>query len=313
MRNLFIALGLILVGCGSSKEYSSITQLLSGNLSQSARGGTSLLAEKTCPTGKICLTPTNLEGRIYSGGLMVGGNGGTSGYRVSTVGATSEVRQRPDLGKNGTLIFDLKNTTEFTGGYFCCGGSSYPSDAEAIVRRLEFDFDTVDATVTVPSTAGTAIQGKTYTIRLIYVNDTTVSDIVSGESTTVYMADKLVKGPGETTFKWCDGSGCTATTRPSSGLLSDSSIVARSGEGNNNYSSVWIALDNEITFTKAEAEQGSWKFRVNFNVSNAAIFEDTDWANIQTVRQLVDKFSLPSDMRNNYQTAVTVALTKEKV
>ena len=308
-----------LAGCGifdinGGTTFQSVTRL-----TRSDAGAATMMAVQTsimpsagenCPTGFQCLTPDNLEGRVYSGSLMVGGNGDSLGYAVTTVGATEDVRRRPDLGKDGTLIFNLNSTTDFSGDYTCCGGSAYPPDEDAIVRRLEFSFDFFDATFTVPGTAGPSIAGKTYRIRLVYVVETEVADIANDSTVSVMLGDKLVRVPGGSAFRWCDDSGCSFASRPASPLAA-AGLTTHSGPGNQNYAifSTNLSDNTSITFTQAEALQGNWIFTVHFDLENALRFDITDWSAVNSVQDLVAAFSRFGDHVNN-STSVRASLTK---
>ena len=119
-----------------------------------------------CDEGKPCITPLNLEGRIYSGNLMVGGNGGSPGVPVRVIEGYDPNIRGPESNRGGLVKFNLGTATDLSGNYACCDGySSYPPDELAVVHRLELLFDYLDATFIVPTGAGTAIAGKTYTIR----------------------------------------------------------------------------------------------------------------------------------------------------
>ena len=181
----------------------SITRLTRAQTPSAAPVGAARAAGIPCSTGFLCLTPDNLEGRVYSASLMVGGNGNEVGYAVTTVGATEEVRRRPDLGIGGELTFNINTSTDLSGDYTCCGGTAYPSDANAVVRRLEFTWDYLDATFTVPETAGSEIAGTTHTIRLVYVSEATVGDVRPDTTATLLIGDKLVRSGTASTFSWC--------------------------------------------------------------------------------------------------------------
>ncbi len=314
----FIAV-LGLAGCGivdinGGTTFQSVTRLTRSDTGAAtmAAAQTSIMrsAVENCPTGFQCLTPDNLEGRVYSGSLMVGGNGSSLGYAVTTVGATEDVRRRPDLGKDGTLTFNLNSTTDFSGDYTCCGGSAYPADEDAIVRQLEFSFDFLDATFTVPGTAGPSIAGKTYAIRLVYVLETEVADIASDSTVSVMLGDKLVRVPGDSAYRWCDDSGCSFASRPGSPLAA-AGITIDSGPGNQNYAifSTNLTDNTSITFTQAEALQGNWIFTVHFDLEDALRFDITDWSAVSSVQDLVAAFSRFGDHINN-STSVRVSLTK---
>ncbi len=310
------ALGL--AGCGLVDTHDDATLQSVTRLTRSDTGAATMAAVQTsimpsavgnCPPGFQCLTPDNLEGRVYSGSLMVGGNGNGIGYAVTTVGATEDVRRRPDLGKDGTLTFNLNSTTDFSGDYTCCGGSAYPADEDAIVRRLEFSSDFLDATFTVPGTAGSSIAGKTYTIRLVYVVETEVAGI-AGDSTSVMLGDKLVRVPGDSAFRWCDDSDCSLASRPASPLAAVG-LAIDSGPGNQNYAifSTNLTDTTSITFTEAEALQGNWIFTVLFDLEDALRFDITGWSAVNSVQDLVAAFSRFGDHINN-STSVRVSLTK---
>ncbi len=80
--------------------------------------------------------------------------------------------------------------------------------------------------------------------------------------------------------------------------------------GNKNYAVFSINLtNNPMSFTKAEAEQGNWLFKVDFDVTDAAVW-GTNWANITTEEKLVENFSLSFSPGSNG--SVTVTLTKEQ-
>jgi hypothetical protein len=180
---------------------------------------------------------------------------------------------------------------------------------------MEFNFDYIDATFTIPSDqgAGAAVAGKTYTVRVFYVNDGEVSDIVSGTSSTVSIGDKLLKGPNSSTFSWCDGSSCSHTTRPS-GVLRDDKLVNYSfpGEGNTNYVVFSVNLATPMVFTKTNAETGDWLFSVDFSVANAAIFSVSSWASITSESEMVNAFRLLGEP-GSQGTSVTVDLSKSAV
>ena len=64
-----------------SSSYPATTKFLSSSLSDgSSRKIRTSLREPACSSGASdCLTPDNIEGRIYAGSIMVGGNGGAPG------------------------------------------------------------------------------------------------------------------------------------------------------------------------------------------------------------------------------------------
>ena len=291
----------------------SITRLTRAQTPSAAPVGAARAAGIPCSTGFLCLTPDNLEGRVYSASLMVGGNGNEVGYAVTTVGATEEVRRRPDLGIGGELTFNINTSTDLSGDYTCCGGTAYPSDANAVVRRLEFTWDYLDATFTVPETAGSEIAGTTHTIRLVYVSEATVGDVRPDTTATLLIGDKLVRSGTASTFSWCDATACGLTERPQA-ALTDSGVTRNTREGNGNYAIFAINLvdGTSITFTEAEALEGNWIFTVAFDVQDAMRFAITDWSDVNSVQDLVDAFVHFADHTEG-ATSIGVALSKEQI
>jgi len=269
------------------------------------------ILDGVCGDGQIiCLTPETLAGRIYAGGLMVGGREGP-GYHVTTIGATPEVLQRPDLGRGGTLTFDVASTTDFSGGYNCCGGSPYPEDDQALISRIEMTFDYLDMTFTVPAEAGDDLAGVTYVLRQVYVDTATAPDV----NGPMYIGDKLVRRADEQMFRWCDADDCSHSERPEDGGLKAPNIqLEPDREGNKHYATFGVPLENNETvpFTMAEAQEGNWLFHVAFDLSDAAVFSLTDWSQATSEHAMVEAFHLIDDPFAPH-TSVRVKLSKEKV
>lgn len=267
-----------------------------------ARGG-------TCGDGKSCITPLNLEGRIYSGNLMVGGNGGPPGVPVQVIEGYDPGQRGPETRRGGTAWFNLGAATELSGGYSCCENyATYPPDELAVVHRLEFLFDFLDATFIVPAGAGAAVAGKTYTVRTVYVDTGTADDLPMGGA-RFYKGDKLLRRAGEDAFHWCTESGCISAVRPESPLRA----TWHAGMENMaylHYMTVGMSLKSPMSFTREEAGRGNWKFTVDFDLTGAAIFNVTDWSGIRSEADLVDAFDLLNGQGGPGGIGVEVDLTK---
>lgn len=277
---------------GEARTLPGVTRLHSSDLpaaGRAAKRAVTAAGEGACDQGRSCLTPLNLQGRIYSGNLMVGGNGGPPGVPIRIVEGYDTSYHGPATGRGGTAAFDLGGATELDVGYACCGGA-YPPDDLALVHRLEFLFDYLDATFRVPDAAGPAVAGRTYTIRLVYVDSGSVEDLPLGRG-GVRLGDKLLRREGEDTFRFCTESGCVAAARPDVPLRAawrdDAGLMAYP-----HYATVGIRLRTPMPFTRAEAERGSWRFDVDWDLSRAAVFAVPDWSMIRSEAELVAAFDL---------------------
>lgn len=297
---------------GRDRRQTAVTHLKSSvlqPLAKAAQGGSAAPSAATdrCDMGRPCLTPLNLEGRIRAGHLMVGGNGGPRGVAIRIVEGYDTSYHGPATGRGGNLLFNLGLTTDLAGGYSCCGGD-YPPDELAKVHRLEFNFDYLDATFQVPADAHTPLAGKTYTIRLVYVDTGYVDDLPLGRA-AVLMGDKLIKRAGEDTFNWCTESGCIAATRPDHPLRTswhaDTAHMAYP-----HYYTVGTSLKTPLSFTRAEADSGGWKFTVDWDLARAAVFQTADFAQLTTEAQLVAAFDLLSGYGGPGGIGVSVDMTK---
>lgn len=271
----------------AGKSFRAVTRLTSTNLMPLAKTGA-----MNCPQGNLCVTPGNLEGRVHTGGLMVGGNGpDMPGYRISLVGASEDALRRPDSGRGGIHTFNLGQATELDGKYYCCdGGSPYPSDSQAVVRRLEFEFDYLDFTFTVP---GGPLAGNSYTVRAVYVDEARVDDTPMGPGALILAGEKLLRREGEPVFRWCSAEGCEHEARPEAPLKGKVDVgPGPQGQGNPHYHSLGIELVESTTFTQGEAERGDWRFTVDFHMEGSARFLAESWAALATEADLVAAFQL---------------------
>lgn len=266
-----------------------------------------------CADGTVvCATPETLEGRIYSGGLSVGYGlpDGVPGVMLTTIGATQRVRDRPDLGKGGEIFFDIAQATDISGSYSCCGGPiPYPADEHANIGSLDFNFDYLDMTFTVPDEAGEQVRGRRFTLRQVYVTDA-VSDDVAG---TMRLADKLIRDADDpsATFEWCTATECGYTTRPESPVQARNIALPVGHHGNPAYATFIVQLPEAdwVQFTEENALTGNWMFHVAFDLTDGAVFRMPSWASIDSKARLVESFELRTNDQAN--PGVRVRLEKE--
>lgn len=306
-------------GPGDDPTYEAVTRLTTVDAipSPQAQAAVALApGDVACAGSSVCVTPENLEGRVYAGGVMVGGTDESGpGYLITTVGATPEVRLRPDQGKDGEMTFNIRDATDLAGGYTCCGGTPYPTDEAAIVNRLEFMFDYLDATFTVPAQAGPNVAGNTYTLRFVYVTETTAPDVGDGGA-TVRFGDILVKEEGESSFQWCDQSHCDHDVRPEASPFRWTPLEQpeQHEQGNPSYAVFPVPVDTQetITFTESEALEGDWLFTVAFDLTNALAFSFDDWNGVDALQTLLANARLYAE-DDDPSAGLSVHMTKAKL
>lgn len=270
---------------------STLESAIPGLLKQKAQAG-------TCASGKTCVTPTNVTGKLYYAGIMVGNE---SGYSLGfigpldpsgTAGITDSTTELED--------FDLAEEATISGsGMTCCGGSPYPADTDAYVTRIEILFGYVDTVFTVSS--GT-LSGA-HTIRVVY------SDITDLGYTK---GDMLYKDTDDA-FKWCDSTGCSHTTRPTS-PYQNSEVVdyagSEDGMGNQIIPSfaAHVPEADRYLLTQTELLANSWVFTIDFTMTNGIAFAE-DPTTLTTTAELVQHFDLSAEPGANVEEGLGFTVT----
>lgn len=295
---------------GEDGKIKAVTRMVSTTLKPAAKVS-AVRAVERCDYGYPCLTPDGFVGRVYSGNFMVGGNGGAPGVPLRIVEGYDTSYHGPETGRGGKATFDLKTVTDLGGSYNCCSGS-YPADEAAVVKRLEFTFDYLDVTFTIPSDVASPLQGKTYTIRTVYVDSGSAEDLPAGDKNLV-MGDKLLKRQGETGFTWCAADACGETKRPASPIqaawLADAAFLG----AYEHYAQVALVLKNPMGFTRDEALNGKWRFTADFDLTRAAVFQIGDLALLDTEAKLVKAFEMYARDGGPGAIGVRVNLTKTRL
>lgn len=157
------------------------------------------------------------------------------------------------------------------------------------VSRVELNFDYLDTTFSLTGTSGGAADGE-YTIRTVFVTDTTADDVTG----TLTRADKLVKAPGQTEFKWCNTSTCsTDRSTVVTGLLTDSRLIDYEwpGQGNQNYAPYSVTLKDALTVSYAQISSTTNVWTLDFDMASAIEFAAAP-STFASVNDVVSNFKL---------------------
>lgn len=279
------ALGLS--GCGEGHGGSTISnasRLISSDYSSSVLSTQTVAA--CVPIESLC-TPSGVSGQIYAASAMIGeaanGGLGQGAYAMTFLADSADVINRPDLGKEGSLTFDLTSPTVFSGLISIPDEDSFP--ASPYMPRVELMFDYMDTEFSFDS-HGTPSFNDTWTVRTVFVNSITVGGL------ELQGGDLLIKkGSGD--WQWCTSSaGCT-TTRPDSPIqwntVVEALAAAGSYEGNSNYASYAVSFTEGLTPTYAEISDTTRLWTLDFDVTDAI-----DWA------QAPSTFTGPEDILENF-------------
>lgn len=221
--------------------------------------GSGLSEAAACGVDAAACTPTDLSGRIYSGGAMWG-ELGPDAWEITMLGATDDVILDPSVGMGGELAFSLVEQTVLAGRY----AAPDPGDEARPISRMEFNFDWLDATFTLPD--GSPLAGE-WVLRTVFVEEAHAPDVQG----VMMQGDKLIRRADDATFWWCDKDACS----PDAGALAAAPMfepaltdAPAAGEGNPNYRSFAVPLSEPLSLTGDALRQpdGAW----------TAVFDMTD-------------------------------------
>lgn len=307
----------VTTGCGSGTEASNppsptTTKLLSSSLFEEAALKALFIKQASSSDCgeelEVCLTPSNVSGQVYYAGIMVGiENGYSVGPIVGNITDPSVITSFPQADLQD---FDLGEQLEVDGGIVCCGGSTYPSDEEAIVQSVDIYFAYVDVTFTLEESDGvnSNLVG-THIVRTVY-GDMDDTDFKKG--------DLLYKGASDTDFLWCTlEEGCIFTQRPENPLQNpDVTNYAGSEDGLGNQTiptfTANLADGHEtITLTELNVLNNSLAITIDFDMTNGVGFSE-DITTFSQISELVEAFRLaanPGDENNGFSSTVEIELT----
>jgi len=251
-----------------------------------------------------CITPTNMTGKIYYSGIMVGE---TNGYSVGPIiGTIEDPSTITSFPPDDLYNFDFDAQTSNTGQISCCEGTTYPDDDDAIAVRIESYFAYVDVTFELSTDDGIdeALDGS-HTIRTVY------GDVDDSE----YTKGDLLYKVADDDFRWCTiASGCTHTTRPTS-PLQDSTVTSYSGseDGLGNQTiptfSANLTSASQIQLTESDILNNAYTFTIDYQMGDGVVFT-SDLTDETTLAGMVSIFRLaaePGSESNGFTASLTAA------
>lgn len=268
--------------CGSKgSSISNLALVISSTLTPANSVG--VASTTPCVASATSCTPTGLTGRVYAAGASLGGSRDEDGYNMTFMAGSDAVIDDPSQGFGGTIEFDVIKDEPYSGKASIPSADAMP--ANPIVSRIEFKADYFDTTFIL---TGTGANG-TYTVRTVFVTTATASDVTG----TMQRGDKLIKASGETAFKWCTASGCTADRPTSPYQQSAIASWVPSAQGGVYYTPIVfdIAEASQKTFDHATISDTTKIWEVDLGITNAITWgaAPSTFTNIQSI---VQHFSL---------------------
>jgi hypothetical protein len=275
-------------GGGGGQVISNSALLLSTDYS-----GLNFQTVAACGSSATTCTPSGFKGRVFAASTMLSENGelgkDTTGYAMTFLADSDAVIERPDVGKTGSLTFDLTAPATFSGKISIPTEDQMPANPG--LSRVEIAFDYIDSTFELSGLGVTALN-KTWTVRTIFVN----SDTIGGKA--VVGGDLLIKeaAAAETEFAWCNASGCSTTTKPTSHHTLASAIAALAGaatrEGNPNYAYYSVDFPEVVSTTYAEISDATRLWSLDFDITNAIKWTAAP-STFTTIEDILANFKLP--------------------
>jgi hypothetical protein len=265
-----ISTSLLTSSCGKSggQVIGNTSKLTSSAYSSSQRlKRLTSLSPTACTASATTCTPSGFSGRVFAASAMIGekanGGLGDGAFAMTFLADDEEVINRPDLGKEGSLTFDLTAPAAFSGLISIPSESDMP--AQPYMPRVEIAFDYLDTTFTLSGTGSGALD-REWIVRTVFVDSTTL------DGKEVQGGDQLLSSDGGTTWKWCSGTSCSET-RPSSPFQQASIIAALATagerEGNTHYAYYSVDYSAGVDTTYAEISDTTRLWTIDFDVTGA--------------------------------------------
>lgn len=292
---------------GDGETVNVKTSLVSTTLA-SSRAARGHLSTTGCGTGySACLTPTNVTGKAYYAGMIVGGgNTGEDGLSLGPmIGEVRDPSTATAFSESELKDVDLSQQLTATGKPTLGGPIPYPSDAAAYVLNFHIYFGYVDIKFALDVTdpdVDPALEG-THTIRLVMA-DITGTDMKKG--------DLMYKSGSD--YVWCiSGTGCTSTTRPTSPIQYTSvATFIGTGPGNKTIPSFFMKMPSNATAVQVKKSDltntaNTNTFKVDFDMAKAIKFSTAPsaWSRFD---QIVSALRIPAEPGDD-SSAFTATIT----
>ena len=283
-------------GSGAGQAISVATVLTSSSLSENEEADPSFLKyslSDDCQGYANCITPSNISGKIYYSGIMVGNE---TGYSLGPiVGTVQDPSPTLSFDMAELYDFDFANALSVSGGFTCCEGSPYPADSDAIAVRIESYFAYVDISFTLTEADGVSAElAGAHTIRTVYAD---INDTEYQQGDFLY---EVTSGD----FRWCTlADGCVHSSRPADPLqYAEVTNFAGTPDGQGNQViptfAVQINPDSQISLTESEVLANSWEFTIDFDMGDGVIFTQP-LSEIGSIAELVSVVQLAAEPGNS--------------
>jgi len=303
-KGILYILSILWVSCGGitsvsnppTQTIATQTKLISSSLASDTLNLTHTgrhLLSLDCQEFAACLTPTNISGKIYYSGIMVGDE---TGYSLGPiVGTVQDPSPTLSFDMAELYDFDFANALSVSGGFTCCEGSPYPADSDAIAVRIESYFAYVDISLTLTEADGVSAElAGAHTIRTVYAD---INDTEYQQGDFLY---EVTSGD----FRWCTlADGCVHSSRPADPLqYAEVTNFAGTPDGQGNQViptfAVQINPDSQISLTESEVLANSWEFTIDFDMGDGVIFTQP-LSEIGSIAELVSVVQLAAEPGNS--------------
>ena len=232
----------------------------------------SLVEGSPCAASSKTCTPSNLSGRIFAAGALLGKEqDGTKNYNMTFLADSEEVINNPSDPSHpeGKNTFNLESPLVFSGLISLPSEEFMPETP--VITRIESYFDYIDASF---SFSAVEVLAENFVVRTV-MRKTAKADDVNG---VMMLGDKLIRKEGESNFRWCDEVSCEHLTRPENPIQENSLLKIDEANdlqpGNPDYALYSIDLKQKqgVTVSYEEISDVTRLWTLDFDITNALSF-----------------------------------------